>query len=49
VKGFLNIESSNDTPLVVKTPVPVVKHDPQLADIVEPTLAPPGRLVLSLL
>lgn len=49
VKGSLNIESSNDTPFVVKTPVPVVKQDPQLADIVEPTLAPPGRLVLSLL
>jgi len=47
--GFLNTESSNETPFVVTTPLPVVKQDPQFADIVDPTFSPPGSFVDSLL
>lgn len=47
--GFLNTESSNETPFVVTTPLPVVKHDPQFADIEDPILTPEGSFVASFL
>lgn len=47
VKGFLNSESSNVTPLDTAVPEPVVKQDPQLAVIVLVMLpsAVPGDLI----
>ena len=47
--GFLNIESSNETPFVVTTPLPVVKQDPQFADIEDPTVTSEGSFVASFL
>ena len=48
-KGSLNIVSLNPTPFVVAIPLPVVKQEPQWADIDAPILAPPGILVPTLL